>query len=317
MKYLKIGFTGVACLTPAYDGATQEVAGPLYAVLPNSHSARFGSDHETQVDAHFVFAAFHSIHLPKPVKPADKKRRRADYVFRNTATEKDWAVCFFERESLELVPAPVVPDDETKLDHTIRYNLHGNTTEPPAITDTHVNWIPRWDTFAEGGRAAFKAGVLTEPGSYVRLTIPGGDVSAGFVCRYVPRMKFLYKNNEPHYYAHKIVVRLAYPDETETVTLRSKRFDAEPPDRPADLVLTWGTADTIHLTLANASFEEMENVLREDCGKQHLGTRDYEFEIIYDVVRCGRDEQDRRPLPEVLSNETRPVPCMATMVGGR
>lgn len=313
-KFLRLAFTGIACLGPAYRGQ-EKVSGPLVAVMPTAHHARFGSDGETQVDAHFVYAAFNAAHLVTPRNKAEKKKyRRADHEVVDERRKK-WALCFLDREMLVVDPPPVT-EDERKQETEIRYNVSGNRTGLPGKGSTHVEWIARWSQFAAGGNARFKTHALEGKASLVRVVIPGGEVAAGFACPYTPQVRFLYGKELTGYFAHEIVVTLRYKDETETVTLRSTPFDTEPPYRPRDLVLTWGTADVIDLKIGNSSIDEMDNVLRKYCGRQHEGRKDYEFEILYDVVACAPDRNNggRLPLPEVLTNETRPVPCLATMI---
>lgn len=317
-KRVKLAFTGVACLSPAYDG-NQDV-GPLRAILPSSPRARFGSNDKTQVDAHFTFAAFPLIHLVQD----EPNVRLADHTVINVK-KKAMGLCLFDREELTVDPLP---------SGKIRYDTSGPSTGIPKPGFTNVLWIPRWNDFAKGRNAKFRAEVGTKELDFVGFEVPAGEVSAGFVCPLTPKVLFRNGTEAARYYAHQIVVTLHYDESVEHFILRSAPFEAivETGDRghgkrarsrptmtnqlvtpPRDLKFTWGTADQIDITIGNGSLASIDSVINESCGHEHRGKIDYEFEVIYDAVSVNGD-QTKRPVPEVKSSEIRQIPCIATMI---
>jgi hypothetical protein len=283
----------------------QEVEGDIRVVLPCSHSARLGSNGTTQVDAHFVFAVFDRIHLVQN----KGKKRFADHKMKNV-DGREMGLCFFDCEELTVTPDPLTPKK-------IKYDLNGPSSGVPKPAYSHVDWIPRWSSFADKRDAKFKD-LATEEIDFVGFTIPGGLISAGFVCPVTPKVAFKYGTEPARFYAHEIVVTLKYADDVSTFTLSSKptavaSAHSKGIPRPTDLELTWGTSDEIRITIGNGSLASIESVLNGTCGHEHRGKVDYEFEIIYDVVSVN-DPQDKRPVPEVGNSEIRQIPCIATMI---
>jgi len=329
-RYVKLAFTGVACVTPAYDGEHELIDGQkIVAVMPRSSFARFGLNSErTQVDALFTFGVFPLAHISKT------SSRRADYIHREPKKNAK-ALCFFDREELTVEPDP-------QGDKKIVFNRKGPNDGFPKKGYTHIDWIPRWTKFADEAR--FREGVLDRDGSFVRVSFDKGEIAAGFTSDLTPRVTFINAAQDfTGYFAHEIVVTLRYPKEQHYVTLKSRPFypecmptmtsplsppssPPEPPEveRPRDLVLEFGDADTIKVTIANGSLDSINSVLRDGTGREHRGRVDFEFGVIYDVLTCAENPQfavtsesdtyPKLPLPQIDVNEIRPVPCLSSMV---
>ncbi|MGZ8731589.1 MAG: hypothetical protein ACXW5U_22490 [Thermoanaerobaculia bacterium] len=312
-KTVKLAFTGVVCLQPAYAG-TQEVNGPILAILPCSPSARHGSNGKTQVDAHFVFAAFQDVHLVQD----QEKKRLADHKVVNVHGVK-MSLCILHNERLTVTPSP--------QNQKVRFDLNGNSSGVPKPGYTHVEWIPRWEKFASGREAKLKD-LAGEKIHHVSVSLPAGDVAAGFVCPLTPKVQFQHGTESARFYAQEIAVTLSYPDATQKFVLASEpvvslvgaatasmsaEADIMSIPRPTDLEFTWGTNDEIEITIGNGSLASIDSVLNKGCGHEHRGKIDYEFEIIYDAVSVN-DPQDKKPVPEVKNSEIRQIPCIATMI---
>lgn len=317
-KTVKLAFTGVACVTPAYAGVP-EVAGPIRAILPCSPGARLGSNGKTQIDAHFVFASFQHVHLVQD----QEKKRLADHKVMNVHG-REMGLCLFDNEQLTIGPNP--------NNKTVKYDLTAPSTGVPKPGYTHVEWIPRWEKFASNRKAKLKD-LVAEKAEFVSVDLPAGDVAAGFVCPLTPKVEFLHGTEAARFYAQEITVTLHYDDETPNFILSSAPIASAVTTAKSkargkgaangailataakreDLVFTWGTSDEIKITIGNGSLASVESALNESCGHEHRGKIDYEFEVIYDAVSVN-DPQNQRPVPIVKNSEIRQIPCIATMI---
>jgi hypothetical protein len=272
--------------------------------MPGARRRRYSQQHcYTQVDAQFAFVVF-----PYRSLVLDGESRDADYKYPETRTVTT-GLCLLEREELTIDPPP--HDDQLTF-------APENTASYPTSASTGADWIARWDDFAEDGYASLKPGVLERPGDYVRLKLPGGYVSAGFVAEPIARISFDYgEYPEVEPYAQEIVVTLEYDDKEEYVTLRSTPFDPPcscPGACPTDLRFAWYDESEIRLLFGNGSLPSIKNVLEGSfAGHDHEGDYDEEFGVIYDVVDCIPDGCGHRPLPKVMSQEVLKIPCVGTM----
>jgi hypothetical protein len=313
LKRVHLAFTGVAVLQPAYRGPGQAVFEPLIAIMPESRRARVSEEvilddgrvlGPRQIDAHHVFAVFPHAHLVRTPQTRD-----ADYEY-PTEREPEQGVCFFERE--ELIPWP------PPLNTAVTYDdSPAGEDAVPTKASTGAGWIANWGKFAPGGNAHFYAGVIDEPGPFVRVRSErGGRISAGFVFEPPPKASFLYESVKPIYFAHETVVTLDYPGETEFFELRSRRFDTSDAREPLDLVFEWADTDEFKITFGNGSLVSLQGLLNGHfAGHDHAGPVDYEFQILRDVVSCEPDSlYHRLPVPYVTSREIVRVPCVASML---
>ena len=302
-KSLKISFTGSAVLTPPYPDDFGPLQGPLTAIMPGARHVR-KSTFRDQISAQFTVLLFPYRHLIVE-SPQD---RDADYKYPDLK-DVQTGLCFLENEELKLLEGPPAIEKQITFDNS-------PTTAFPTLESRGTGYIARWQDFAAGGRAKIKDGVLTNRSDkdFVSVLLPAGEVTSGFVAEPILRVNFDYgENSETRAYAQKIVVTLTYPDETQAVTFAATRSNGR--TDPFMITLAWYDATEIEILFANGSLESILNVLRGSfVGQDHDGDYDLEFEVLYDVVDCYGDRLNRLPLPQIRSQETLRVPCIASMV---
>ncbi|HEX6087819.1 MAG TPA: hypothetical protein VF266_25025, partial [Thermoanaerobaculia bacterium] len=215
-------------------------------------------------------------------------------------------VCILEAEELSLMHRPI--DTQLTFDPS-------PTTPSPKVGSTGTGYIARWEDFAAGGQSRIKPNVLQGNGDYVRVTLPAGKVTAGFVAEPIARINFDYGQNSPtRPYAQQIVVTLTFEDVIQEVSFNTSRL-GEGPSAPTLLTFRWYDAPNIDLLFGNGSLASMLSVLSGSfLGQDHEGDFDVEFEVLYDVVEVRPDHLGRRPLPQIKSHEILRVPCIASMM---
>ncbi|HYI11148.1 MAG TPA: hypothetical protein VEK57_18975 [Thermoanaerobaculia bacterium] len=300
-KYLRVAFTGNAVLTPDYPDDYQPIFGPLTAVMPGARQRRPSTFRTDPIHAQFAFLKFPYPHLVLE----NDEHRDADYKFPDVR-DATTGLCFLEREELRLVtPASNV----LTFDPTI-------PTHYPTTASTETEWVARWRDFALGGNARLRPGVLTGEGDYVRVVLPGGDVTASFVGEPIARIDFDYGAPYPRVYAQEIVVTLTFDDSIPSVILEALPFQGTGA-RPSFFEFRWYDSPEISIQFGNGSMASIENVLRGSfAGLDHEGDFDLEFEVLYDIVDCNEDDPffRRLPVPRVISREVLRIPCIATML---
>lgn len=317
-KVLKMSFTGSAILTPAYPTDLSPIDGPLTALMPGARRVR-RSTFEDQINAQFTFVVFPYRHLVHE----SQDERDADYKYpdiKNVTT----GLVFLEREEMR-IEAFVSDRPNGELPNGIISFDTSPSTGTPSVNSTGAGYIARWEDFAAGGNSRVVWGLHGE-GDFVRIIIPAGEVSSGFVGEPIARINFDYGQDSPtKAYAQKIVVTMFFDDVFTDVTLNSTVFGGGPRD-PYKLRFRWYDKSSIELLFANASLESMLNVLRGSfVGQDHEGDYDLEFEVLYDpderpnpnrprLIHVRPDAEGRLPLPQIRSLETLRVPCIASMI---
>lgn len=300
-KVLRMKFTGNAVLTPDYPDGLEPINGPLYAVMPGARRRRNSPFVGQQIDAQFAFVMFPYQQLI--VKASND--RDADYKYPDVATART-GICFLEREDLAV--------EATPAENQLTFQA-GDTSGFPTIGATETKWIARWRDFASGGRAALKPTVLTSPGDYVRVRMPAGHVTAGFVAEPIARLDFDYGLAPvPRPYAQEIVVTMTFADTVPSVTLSCQPFPGSG-GQPTFLTFGWFGSPSIDLLFGNGSLASIQSVLTTPiAGHDHQGDYDVEFDVLYDAVNCLPDNAGRLPLPHLKSFEILRVPCIASMI---
>lgn len=300
-RTLNIAFTGNAVLTPAYSDPPRfpPIDGPLVAVLPGARRVRRSTFPTDQINAQFAFLKFPYRHLVRE----SGEDRDADYKHPDLRNVKA-GLCIFEEEDLQLVTRP----KETQLTFD-----PSATTDPPTIGSSGTGYIARWGDFAAGGESRIRDNVLQGNVDAVRVTLPGGKVTAGFVAEPIARINFDYGDSSPTLqYAQQIVVTLTF-DDIEEVTFSVSRRGG--PAAPSVLRFRWYDSPNIDLLFGNGSLTSILNTLSGSfVGQDHEGDFDVEFEVLYDIVHVTPDHLGRRPLPQIKSVEVLRVPCIASMI---
>lgn len=301
-KTLRMSFTGNAVLTPAYPDDLQPRNGPLTAIMPGARRRRKALFDHQQINAQFAFLQFD---YPQLVVEA-LNDRDADYIY-PSEEDKQQGLCFLEREQvfLQVEDGPLTFRD-------------GDVTAYPTVDSHETKYIARWDDFALGN-AKLKPGVLERFDDYVRVVIPHGEITAGFVAEPIARIEFDYGPVTPVAlpYAQEIVVTIEFEDAVTEVTLRCDPF---PPfmenEESSFLTFTWGGRPSIDLLFGNGSLASIYSVLTGPiAGHDHLGDYDDEFNVLYDIVDCKEDDDGRQPLPHIKSSEVLRIPCISSMIG--
>jgi hypothetical protein len=290
-RIVNLAFTGACVVTPAYRNSST-AQGPIRVLMPSAPRARFASDLQTQIDAHFAYSVFAQAHLDDT-----RGNRQPDFSW-PVGNQPAKGVCFFHDETI----APVAPP----LNRAVTFDESGGD---PSEGSTDARWIANWHRFA-----ATRNPLLISGGDapLVRIELPAGHISSRFVTAPVTKIRFAGSDaEEPDYYAHEIVVSLEYPDDAEAFVLRSMTSNGQ----PADLAFRWGDADAIEIAFGNGSLASITNVLdRAVAGHTHRSTTDYEFELLYDIIQCMPDMLGRRPVPQLCGREILRVPCLASMI---
>ncbi len=303
-KFVRLSFTGVCVLSPAYDDAPQRV-GPIRVVMPASPRARRSDSGTTQINALFAFVEFPTEHLAR-----ESPRRYDDkYDDPSDGGSKERGIVFLYRE--KLTPNPPKNGDAVVFDED-----GDDPTFPNPSLSTHAGWIASWKEFARGGNAALRD-LSSESQSWSEVELPGGRISSEFRCRQenIRRANFSYGDGSvTRYYAPEAVVTLEYPDDAERFTLSSQSFDGPP---SMDLVFEWGDEDSFEILIGNGSAKALANIrmLPDDlCGHDHESDADFEFEVLHDVVKCERDREHRLPVPRFERGEIRQIPCILSSI---
>jgi hypothetical protein len=305
-KSLRMKFTGNAVLTPAYpdetDGHLLPKDGPLVAIMPGARRRRPGVFERQQIDAQFAFLYFEYAQLVLQ----QNDDRDADYKYPDETNIRT-GVAFLEREEISL-----------EVGAGRLTFVEGSTTGSPQVGSRETKWIARWKDFSFG-RGKLKPGVLHGHDDYVRVVMPTGEVSAGFVGDPIARIDFDYANIDQGEtsivfpYAQEIVLTVDFADSAQFVRLRCDPFGG---GRTSYFTFTWGGRSTIELLFGNGSLASLQSVLTGSiAGHNHVGDYDAEFDVIYDIADCLPDTPNHRlPLPHIMSFEILRIPCIATMI---
>ena len=300
-KYLKMKFTGNAVLTPEYPDNLNAINGPAHAIMPGARQRRQSEFHGQQIDAQFIFVTFPYAQL---VVAADNDRD-ADYKYPTVITA-DTGVCFLEEEAIVV--------ETTSQSDTLTF-VNGDTSSFPTVNSHETGRIARWTDFSHGA-GALKDGIPETPGHYVLVTIPGGEISSGYVSNQIARIDMDYGDvSEAAPYAQEIVVSIPFDDSVTSVSLSCTPFPGSYA-QPSFLTFIWGGRPSIDLLFGNGSMASLQSVLSGDvAGHDHQGDYDVEFDVLYDIIDCPADGNGRRPLPHIRSTEVLHVPCISSMIG--
>lgn len=303
-KSVRLSFTGVCVLSPAYDGVPEGV-GPIRVVMPASPRARRASDGTTQINAQFAFVEFPLEHFAE-----DVSTRRYDdkYDDPSDSGTKERGIVFLHREKL----TPNRPTSDAVI-----FDEDGDApTASGATISSHAGWIANWNQFAGDGNPALMS-LSPESHSWSEVVLPGGRISSEFRCpqENIRRASFSYGTSPvTRYYAPEAVVTLEYPDEAERFTLASQSIDGQ---ASMDLVFEWGDEDSFEILIGNGSAKSLVNIRtlpQNYCGHDHESSTDFEFEVLHDVVSCDRDARSRLPVPRFERGEIRQIPCIVSSI---
>jgi hypothetical protein len=248
-----------------------------------------------------VFVVFPYLQL---VVPSDRQGRSADFKYPDE-TAPSMGVCFFENEELTI--------EESPIEHSLTFVPGSVVGMFPRVGSSETNFVARWADFAQG-RASLKSGVLDQSGDFVRVQMPGGRVSSGFVAEPIALIDFDYiAPRTPFPFAQEIVVSMTFADSVNAVSLRCDPFDGK--FQESVLTFTWGGRPSIDLLFGNGSLASLQSVLSgSTAGHDHQGDFDIEFDVMFDIIDCPPDGQGRQPLPHIRSSEVLHVPCTSTMI---
>lgn len=304
-KSVRLSFTGVCVLSPAYADAPQGV-GPIRVVMPASPRARRASDGTTQINAQFAFVEFPLEHF---VEDVSTRRYDDKYDDPSDSGTKERGIVFLHREKL-------TPNRPTNGDAVVFDEDGDAPTASGATISSHAGWIANWNQFAGDGNPALMS-LSPESHSWSEVELPGGRISSEFRCpqENIRRASFSYGTGPvTRYYAPEAVVTLEYPDDVERFTLTSQSIDGQ---ASMDLVFEWGDEDSFEILIGNGSAKSLVNIRtlpQNYCGHDHESSTDFEFEVLHDVVECERDAERRLPVPRFERGEIRQIPCIVSSI---